>query len=325
MGKRQPAERTGELRLRVPCRRRCWPGMRGTSASCPGGATAMPTGCGSRKSCCSRRAWQRCWSTTARFWRRFPTVQALARAPEEQVLARWSGLGYYRRARMLHQAARVVVKESGGVIPRTVAELRKLPGSRALHGCGHCEHRLRRARGGGGWQCGAGVEPAGRRTARGRLGLAAGAGTAGRLHAGGGTPGIGRRRLEPGDDGAGSDGLHAAESAVPGVSAASLVPRSWGCDGPPKGRAQTGAHDAGADRAQALRLPGTAAGGCGEDGRDVGAAGVRGAGQRSRQTEDCASCGIRLPTPITRCGWCGWGLPALSAEDEKSGTLGGAG
>src|ERR1019366_10190971 len=62
------------------------------------------------------------------FLEAFPTVEALAWAPEEKVLARWSGLGYYRRARMLHQAARLVVNESGGAIPRAVEELRKLPG-----------------------------------------------------------------------------------------------------------------------------------------------------------------------------------------------------
>ena len=62
------------------------------------------------------------------FLEAFPTLEALARAPEEQVLARWSGLGYYRRARMLHQAARLVVNECGGAIPRAVEELRKLPG-----------------------------------------------------------------------------------------------------------------------------------------------------------------------------------------------------
>ncbi len=62
------------------------------------------------------------------FLEAFPTVEALALAPEERVLALWSGLGYYRRARMLHQAARVVVSELGGVIPGTVESLRKLPG-----------------------------------------------------------------------------------------------------------------------------------------------------------------------------------------------------
>jgi A/G-specific adenine glycosylase len=62
------------------------------------------------------------------FLEAFPTVAALALAPEERVLALWSGLGYYRRARMLHRAARLVVSELGGVIPRAVEGLRKLPG-----------------------------------------------------------------------------------------------------------------------------------------------------------------------------------------------------
>jgi A/G-specific adenine glycosylase len=58
----------------------------------------------------------------------FPTPVALALAPEEQVLAAWSGLGYYRRARMLHKAARFVTSELHGVLPRTSVELRTLPG-----------------------------------------------------------------------------------------------------------------------------------------------------------------------------------------------------
>ena len=62
------------------------------------------------------------------FLEAFPTVGALAAAPEERVLALWSGLGYYRRARMLHQAARFVVAEFGGNIPRDLDGLRKLPG-----------------------------------------------------------------------------------------------------------------------------------------------------------------------------------------------------
>jgi len=58
----------------------------------------------------------------------FPTVSALARAAEANVLALWSGLGYYRRARMLHKAAQVVVAECDGQMPTTAASLRKLPG-----------------------------------------------------------------------------------------------------------------------------------------------------------------------------------------------------
>ncbi|HLW84397.1 MAG TPA: A/G-specific adenine glycosylase [Candidatus Sulfotelmatobacter sp.] len=62
------------------------------------------------------------------FLRRFPTVQKLAGAREDNVLAAWSGLGYYRRARMLHAAAKVVVRELGGKFPATAEEWRELPG-----------------------------------------------------------------------------------------------------------------------------------------------------------------------------------------------------
>ncbi len=64
----------------------------------------------------------------ARFLARFPTVAALAQAKEPDVLAAWSGLGYYRRAKMMHRAANVVVDEHHGIFPRTAEELRKLPG-----------------------------------------------------------------------------------------------------------------------------------------------------------------------------------------------------
>ena len=62
------------------------------------------------------------------FLERFPTVGSLAEADEQEVLALWSGLGYYRRARMLHKAAQTVMQEWGGAMPRTALELRKLPG-----------------------------------------------------------------------------------------------------------------------------------------------------------------------------------------------------
>ena len=62
------------------------------------------------------------------FLRRFPTVEKLAAAREASVLAAWSGLGYYRRARMLHAAAKVVVRERGGKFPDTAEAWRDLPG-----------------------------------------------------------------------------------------------------------------------------------------------------------------------------------------------------
>src|SRR5579871_3450821 len=64
----------------------------------------------------------------AEFLRRFPTVQALARAKESAVLAAWSGLGYYRRARFLHAAAGMVAGELKGEFPRTAQDWLKLPG-----------------------------------------------------------------------------------------------------------------------------------------------------------------------------------------------------
>lgn len=64
----------------------------------------------------------------ARFTSLFPTIEALALAPEASVLAVWSGLGYYRRARMLHHAARFVMENLQGNLPRNAVELRKLPG-----------------------------------------------------------------------------------------------------------------------------------------------------------------------------------------------------
>jgi A/G-specific adenine glycosylase len=62
------------------------------------------------------------------FLARFPTVQKLAAAPLDSVLAAWSGLGYYRRARSLHRAAQQIVARHGSRLPRTVPELRALPG-----------------------------------------------------------------------------------------------------------------------------------------------------------------------------------------------------
>jgi A/G-specific adenine glycosylase len=62
------------------------------------------------------------------FLRRFPTLMALSLAEDHDVLAAWSGLGYYRRARMLHKAAQFIVMEREGRFPGTAAELRTLPG-----------------------------------------------------------------------------------------------------------------------------------------------------------------------------------------------------
>ena len=63
-----------------------------------------------------------------RFLKRFPTVQSLAAANEQDVLKLWEGLGYYSRARNIHKAAKIVATERGGEFPQTADELQDLPG-----------------------------------------------------------------------------------------------------------------------------------------------------------------------------------------------------
>ncbi|MFI5116925.1 MAG: A/G-specific adenine glycosylase [Terriglobales bacterium] len=63
-----------------------------------------------------------------RFLRKFPTVQTLAAAREASVLAVWSGLGYYHRARRMHQAAKLIARQRRAIFPRTAEEWRELPG-----------------------------------------------------------------------------------------------------------------------------------------------------------------------------------------------------
>ena len=63
-----------------------------------------------------------------KFMALWPTVHALAAAPDADVMAAWAGLGYYARARNLLKCARVVAHDHGGVFPSTQAGLQKLPG-----------------------------------------------------------------------------------------------------------------------------------------------------------------------------------------------------
>jgi A/G-specific adenine glycosylase len=71
-------------------------------------------------------------ATVIPYWQRwmgrFPSVQSLADAPLDDVLAHWAGLGYYSRARNLHRGARDVVDRHGGALPRTAPALREVPG-----------------------------------------------------------------------------------------------------------------------------------------------------------------------------------------------------
>jgi A/G-specific adenine glycosylase len=63
-----------------------------------------------------------------RWMARFPNVNALAAASEQDVLMAWEGLGYYSRARNLYRAAQIVMEENGGELPRDIPSLQRLPG-----------------------------------------------------------------------------------------------------------------------------------------------------------------------------------------------------
>ena len=90
--------------------------------------TRDPMRSGSRRSCSSRRRSPPPCPIIAHFLARFPTLASLAAAREPQVLAAWSGLGYYRRARHLHAAARQVVCDHHGRIPDNPQTFARLPG-----------------------------------------------------------------------------------------------------------------------------------------------------------------------------------------------------
>ena len=64
-----------------------------------------------------------------KFHARFPTIEALDRAPLERVLRVWSGLGYYRRAENLKKAARQIVRVHGGTLPREYVRCAPFPAS----------------------------------------------------------------------------------------------------------------------------------------------------------------------------------------------------
>lgn len=63
-----------------------------------------------------------------RWMQRFPDIRTLAAAPLSEVLKAWEGLGYYRRARLLHEGAKRVVQDYGGALPERYSDLLKLPG-----------------------------------------------------------------------------------------------------------------------------------------------------------------------------------------------------
>ena len=88
-----------------------------------------------------------------RFLQRFPSVLDLARAKEASVLAEWSGLGYYRRARNLYATAKLIVSERKGELPRVVRGFAGVARYWQIHRVSRRQHCIRRSGCGCGWQC----------------------------------------------------------------------------------------------------------------------------------------------------------------------------
>ena len=112
------------------CATNFWIGTTATSATCPGVTRSDPYAIWVSEIMLQQTRVAVVIERWKAFLERFPTVEALAAADEQDVLALWSGLGYYRRARMLHKAAQTIVAEHAGKMPTTAAELRQPPGHR---------------------------------------------------------------------------------------------------------------------------------------------------------------------------------------------------
>ena len=107
------------------------------------GCREIPTPSGSPRSCCNKPAWPPFSITTRDGCSAFQPSQDLAKAREQSVLALWSGLGYYHRARRLHQAAKLIARERKGEFPTHRRSMARASRHRTLHGRCHRQHCFR--------------------------------------------------------------------------------------------------------------------------------------------------------------------------------------
>ena len=264
------------------------------------------------------------------FLARWPTVEALAAATLDDVLAAWAGLGYYSRARNLYKCAQIVAERARRALSRDRGRAARAAGHRALHGRGDCRHRLRRGddagrrqhrAGGGAALCGEDAVAGGQ--ARDRSGSAATL-----------TPASARRRFRAGPDGPRRQRVHAQASLVPDVSAAERVCRAWqGIEAELPARAarperpgrvglaflalrEDGARAAAATPGgrPARRHAGGALDGMGRD----AAAGQRGAARARRCAASGGRCPASLPTPSRTSGWRRWSIAPSCRPTPRS-------
>ena len=128
---------------------------------CRGGGRAIRTPFGSARSCCSRPKWRPSSDTFRGSWRPFPRLRSLAAAEEDDVLRLWEGLGYYRRARQMHAAAKIIVAEHDGEFPRESEAVARFAWHRPLHRRRDLVDRLRCSAADSGSQHDSAAQPAG--------------------------------------------------------------------------------------------------------------------------------------------------------------------
>ena len=238
--------------------------MTSIAATFRGAAIAIPTEFGFQRSCCSRPAWLPCWITMLASCSAFRRWRSWRRRARASVLAAWSGLGYYHRARRMHQAAKMIARERRGVFPTLGGGVAGATGHWPIYRSRDRQHRFRRSRlrwwtamwsafccgcsarlrrKEAAWQQGGGV-------ARSRT----------------------SRRFQPGDDGVGRDRLHAASAAMPDLSGAFVLRDPRRGSGETAGSQEESGHALCPHTSRRFRVAGTARGGRVVDGGDVGVA-----------------------------------------------------
>ena len=229
---RAPDDATAHARQRCACRhpphaaafaRACSRGTAGTGATCRGARPTTRTTSSSPRSCCSRRRSIACCRSTTSGSRKFPSLAALADAPEADVTSTWRPLGYNIRPTRLQSIAREAVGRFGGQLPVRRSDAALVQGHRPVHRRRDPELRVRRTRRHPRHERRARAVPGVRRRRRSEEPRDEAAALA---RVGGARAAPARVRLQPGADGPGRDGLH-------GAQARGAPPARWpACAGP---------------------------------------------------------------------------------------------
>ena len=106
----------------------CWHGLAGINVLCPGEPATSPYEVWISEVMLQQTQVETVIPYYLRWLKRFPTVQAIAEAPEDEILKHWEGMGYYARAQNIQKTARILVSECAGEFPLDHQAILRLPG-----------------------------------------------------------------------------------------------------------------------------------------------------------------------------------------------------